>query len=161
MRSCNHRQMLLCAEGLHALLQSSKLNYQCLVNSHSLNCQWQERGILFVFEHQPDFDNYSTTEQLIREHFGVGAISYSTEALVALEPSIKPVVAGAWHYQDDCHLSPNQLMLSLRNQLDHQDVTIVEDTKVHGLVQEHGKLQAVETTCGNWSADHFVFATGA
>ena len=114
MRNCNQGQMMYCAEGLHALLQSSKHSYQCLVGDNTLDCQWRERGILFVFEHQRDFERFSTIEQLVREQFGIGANAYPTQELVAFEPAIKPVVAGAWHYHGDCHHNLVQLMQSLR-----------------------------------------------
>jgi len=153
--------MMFAAEGLHALLQSSMQKYQQLVQDHSLDCQWKEKGILFVFEHQSDFENYAATERLVRERFGVGAEAYATQALIELEPTIKPIVAGAWHYRDDCHLSPVRLMQALRKQLEQLEVEIVEGVAVHKVVHSKGKVQAVRTSNGTWNASQYILATGA
>lgn len=161
MWSCNSRQMLSAAQGLHSLLMSSKNRYQELVKSHELACQWKEMGILFVFEHQSEFESFSVTEKLIRENFGVGAEAYSTSRLVEFEPSIKPIVAGAWHYKGDCHLNPGMLMRSLKSQLERTGVEIVESITVNDFVIVKDRVQSVQTNHGLWSADQIVFATGA
>jgi D-amino-acid dehydrogenase len=161
MRSCNQRHMMASASGLHALLQSSKSIYQQLVHEGSLDCQWSEKGILFVFERQRDFEAFAATERLVRENFGVAADAYPRQKLLAMEPSLKPVVAGAWHYPGDCHLCPDRLMKSLRNQLEAAGVKIVEGVRVNRIIQSNGGIQAVQTDRGPWNASQFVFATGA
>ena len=160
-RACNQKKMLETAAGVHALLQSSKRLYQELIETESIDCEWQELGILFVFEHQKEFEDYGKTEKLIRENFGVSATPYATQELVKLEPAIKPVVAGAWHYECDCHIRPDKLLSALKSKLEARGVQVVENTAIEGFVKENGIARAVTAAGNAFEADQFVVATGA
>ena len=153
--------MLSSAEGIHALLQSSKRLYQELIASESIDCEWRELGLLFVFEHQREFEGYAKTDQLIRDHFGVAATPYATDELVKLEPAIKPVVAGAWHYDCDCHIRPDKLLSALRSKLEARGVEVIENTVIENFVCEHGQAKAIGGDGQEFEADQFVVATGA
>lgn len=160
-RRCNERDMLEAAQGIHALLQSSLQLYQELVDQGKLQCQWQPVGNLFVFESAKEFEAYAKTDQLIRKEFGVGATRYDCEALVKLEPAIKPVVSGAWYYEIDCHLRPDRLMASLRANLESSGVRILEGTEIKTFANEHGVAKAVHGSNLELTADQFIVATGA
>ena len=82
-----------------------------------IECEWQERGLLFVYDDVEGFEGYADTDRMLREEFGVGATPYDGERVLELEPSLKPGVAGAWHYEGDCHLRPDKLMAELRSRL--------------------------------------------
>ncbi len=161
MRSCNLKDMMASAAAIHGLLQSSKTLYQQLIADESIDCEWQERGCLFVHESEHEFDKFAETEKLIREHFGVVGTRYSCDELVQLEPAIKPVVAGAWYYRDDCHLRPDKLMTAMRNRLEARGVRIVENAEIKSLVRVNEMVKAARTSSGEWEADQFVVATGA
>lgn len=164
-RRCNRNDMLSAAQGLHPLLQSSKRLYQELIAREGIDCEWQERGILFVFESEKEFNEYAHTDQLIQENFGVEAKAYPTDELVKLEPAIKPVVAGAWFYPGDCHMRPDKLLTALRAKLEERGVTVLEDTSIQGFRRENGQARAATTSSGASVAelpgDQFVVATGA
>jgi D-amino-acid dehydrogenase len=160
-RRCNREDMLAAAEGIHSLLQSSLRLYKELIEGHQIQCQWEERGNLFVWEDPKAFEKFGKTEQLLREKFGVGATCYPVEELVKLEPAIKPVVAGAWYYQDDCHLRPDMLMSSLREKLEARGVKIVENVEVRKLRRQGGQATAAVTSQGDFEARQYLIATGA
>ncbi len=160
-RRCNRADMLSAAGGIHSLLQSSKQLYQSLIDSESIDCDWQEQGILFVFESPHEFEAYGRTEKMIREQFGVGATAYPTAELVKLEPALKPVVAGAWHYPDDCHLRPDKLLTALRTKLESRGVKILEHVSIKEFVRENGVAKAALGAGTELVADQFVVATGA
>jgi D-amino-acid dehydrogenase len=153
--------MLDAAKGIHAILQSSLQLYQQLVVDGELDCQWQPVGNLFVFESKQEFEAYATTDQLIRREFGVGATRYDCDALVELEPAIKPVVAGGWFYETDCHLRPDLLMSSLKTNLLAAGVKILEQTEIRSLQKENGLVKAALGPTQELAADQFVVATGA
>ncbi len=157
---CNQRDMLDAAGGNHAMLQSSKELYQRWV-SQGLECQWQEVGNLFVFEHQRDFEAFADTERLIQQNFGVSATPLPMKQLVELEPAIKPVVAGAWYYQGDCHLRPDLLMSGLRTLLENRNVSILENCEVKRLIADAQAIRGVEIDGDTIEADQFVVAMGA
>jgi D-amino-acid dehydrogenase len=160
-RRCNRRDMLAAAEGIHAILQSSTQLYHQLVAEKELDCEWQERGNVFVFETQKGFEEFARTDKLLREEFGVGATAYPRDELIKLEPAIKPVVAGGWFYDVDCHLRPDKLMSSLRANLENRGVQFIENTEVKSILRENGRAKAVVAGSGEIAADHFIIATGA
>ncbi len=53
-------------------------------------------------------EHYAETDQLLRDEFNLPATRYDGDAATALEPAIKPGVAGAWHYLTDGHLRSRQ-----------------------------------------------------
>lgn len=160
-RRCNHADMMSAGVGIHALLQSSKQLYQQLIADQSIECEWQEVGMMFVFDEEKDYLAFEKTDCLIRENFGVGATPYDGQQLVELEPAIKPGFGGAWHYEGDCHLRPDKLMSELRRKMEHRGVEIVEQFSVDRFVVENGRGRAVQAGNQTIEADHFVVATGA
>jgi D-amino-acid dehydrogenase len=160
-RRCNQQDMREAAQGIHAILQSSLHLYQELVDQGKLQCQWQPVGNLLVFESSKNFEAYAKTDQLIRNEFGVGATRYDCDALVKLEPAIKPVVAGAWFYEVDCHLRPDLLMTSLRGNLETCGVRILENVEIKSLAKEQGSVRAAIGAGQDLVADQFVVAMGA
>lgn len=158
---CNHSDMLATGAGRHALLQSSKQLYQQLIADENIDCEWQERGLLFVFDDEKSFSKYGETESLIREQFGVAATPYDGRQLIELEPAIKPGFGGAWHYEGDCHLRPDKLMSQLREKMEQRGVEIIEDFPVQQFVRETGNAKTILSNGQSLEADHFVVATGA
>lgn len=160
-RQSNTTDMLVTGAARHTLLQSSMALYRDLVAESGIDCEWQERGLLFVFDHEREFDEYQKTDKLLRAEFGVGATAYSSAELVTLEPALKSGFGGGWHYEDDCHIRPDKLMAGLRARLEARGVTFEEDCTVDGFVREAGRAIALRLASGAIEATHFVVATGA
>ncbi|MFT5301463.1 MAG: D-amino-acid dehydrogenase [Mariniblastus sp.] len=160
-RQCNQTDMLASGVGRHALLQSSKRLYQELIASQSIDCEWQERGLLFVFDDEKTFTNYGATDSLLREQFNVAATPYDGQQLLELEPAIKPGFGGAWHYEGDCHIRPDKLLAEMRVRLEQRGTQFVEDFSVQQFVRENGSAKTVLSNGQSIEADHFVVATGA
>lgn len=158
---CNRRDMLTAGRARHALLQSSKRLYQELISEQQIDCEWQEVGLLFVFDHAREFEQYGQTDALLREHFGVAATPYDGQALVELEPAIKPGFGGAWHYPGDCHMRPDKLLSEMRSRLESRGVEIVEHFDVDHFAREQGQARSVMAGARSIEADRFVVATGA
>ena len=153
--------MLAAAAGRHALLDSSRDLYKQFILEQDIECEWQEVGLLFVFSHQEHFEHYEQTDKLTRQHFGVGARPLAGDALVEFEPAIKPGLAGAWLYENDCHLRPDKLMRALRQRLENNGVEFVEEFAVAQFASQNGTLRSVSGAAGDLEADTFVVATGA
>lgn len=163
-RRCNQRDMLAAGAARHALLQSSLQLYRELVEREGIACEWQERGLLLVHLDPRHFEEFAETDRLLRDNFGVGATPYDSAALESFEPVLKPGLGGAWHYEEDCHLRPDQLMASLRTRLEQRGVAFVESWKFQQLRPANGAhtaAVAVDDQGRELAADAFVFATGA
>lgn len=160
-RRCNRDTMLADARALHAILQSSRSLYDELIAAENLACEWEQRGLLFVYQTQRGLEHYAATDRLLREEFNLGAERYDGAGLARLEPAIKPEIAGAWHYTGDAHLRPERLMSELRRVLEHKQVHIREGCEFRGVECDGNKVTSVQTSLGHFAADAVVIATGA
>ncbi len=159
--NCNEKQMKNAAQGKHALLQSSRQLYQELIEGDQLDCNWEKRGLMFVFRDKHHFDDFGKTNDWLTEELNLPATPYAQGDLQKLEPALKDHIAGAWHYPNDAHLRPDKLLRSWRTILERLNVTFLEQHKVTEFVGEGGRLKAIQ--CGNETleADRYVVATGA
>ena len=158
---CNRHDMLETAQALHELLQSSKRLYQQLIAEQSLDCQWQERGLIFVFESPRHFEAFEATNRLLSEQFDLVAVPHAGDAVRQLEPALKPGLAGGWFYDCDCHLRPDRLMIAMRKLLEQSGVRIIESIPIDRILSESGRARAVQGQGQTLEADSFLFATGA
>lgn len=158
---CNDVDALISGKARHALLQSSATLYREIIQRENLQVEWKTDGLLFVFQEQQGFDHYRGTDQWLRSNFGVAAEPLDGEALVRLEPSLKPGMAGAWFYRIDSHLRPSRLMSELKRVLVEQGVRMVEDCEMRGFVASNGRATAVRTSGQDVAADEFVVCTGS
>ncbi|MFO0804237.1 MAG: FAD-dependent oxidoreductase [Gemmataceae bacterium] len=163
-RRCNERDMLAAGNAIQAMLRSSRTLFDELIAEEKLDCEWETKGLLFVFRTRQAFEHYQHTDDLLRERFDMGARRLDADALHAMEPALLPGNAGGYHYTGDAHLRPDRLMSELKRVLTARDVEIIENCEVNGFVRENGIAKAVLLSGGRQppvSADQFVVATGA
>lgn len=160
-RRCNERDMLAGGHALHSLLTSSMSEFERLVAAGELQCEWQKRGLLFVYRNQRLLDEYKSTNKLLAETFHEPAVRYSGEQLQELEPALKPGLAGGWYYEHDAHLRPDKLMDSLKKKLKSRGVRILEGWNVLEITRLKERADKILTDKEDLEADQFVVATGA
>jgi D-amino-acid dehydrogenase len=161
-RRCNRIDMLQAGHARQALLDSSRALYASLIESGMLtDCEWETRGLLFVHQSRSHFEHYAETDELLRKEFGLGAKRLEEAELLALEPALKPGIAGAWLYECDAHLRPDKLMTAWRRRLEQDGVAVREQCQFHGLEISQGAISALRTSGGTIAVDQVVFATGA
>jgi D-amino-acid dehydrogenase len=160
-RRCNERDMMRAGRAIQALLNSSRGLFEELIRTERLDCDWETKGLLFVFLTPKHFEHYAHTADLLRREFAMPARRFDSAELAALEPALKPGLAGGWLYESDAHLRPDRLMSELRRVLVGLGVEVRERCEVTGVVNANGTATAVRTPAGDIPADEFVVATGA
>ncbi len=158
---CNEKDMLESGAGIHALLVSSMSLYEELVANEPVDCEWQKRGLLFVYQTAKAFDAYAELNDLMAEHFDEGARRVPGDELVELEPALKPGLAGAWFYEHDAHLRPDKLVDAWRALLESRGVTFREHCDVERFERTDGRCTGVIAGGETLRADEYVVATGA
>ena len=141
-RRCNPRDMLAAGKGIQALLNSSRTLYDELIRNEGIDCEWETKGLLFVFQTRAAFDHYAHTDELLREHFHTSAKRIDGDAIAAFEPTLRPGLAGGYLYEGDAHLRPDRLMSELRRVLVGLGVDIRENCPVSGFVRKNGAAKA-------------------
>jgi D-amino-acid dehydrogenase len=158
---CNERDMIAAGRGIQPLLLSSLALYRELIEGESLDCEFESRGMLFAYRSKHEMDAYKATNELMTERFQCPAQRLDGEALAALEPALKPGLAGAWCYRDDAHLRPDRLMRAWRGCLESRGVVIRENAGFQRFRSGNGRAVAAVTGAGELAADFFIVATGA
>jgi D-amino-acid dehydrogenase len=160
-RKCNESDMLAAGVGIQALLNSSRSLYEQILNDERMQCEWEAKGLLFIYRTAEAMEHYAATDKLLSERFGTSAKRLDSQALAALEPALKPGLAGAYHYEGDAQLRPDRLMKEFRRVLETMGVTIREHSPVTGFLRSEGRVSGVRTKDGELAAEDVVVATGA
>ena len=88
------------------------------------------------------------------EAFHCPAREYDGDALVELEPALRPGLAGGWYYHDDAHLRPDKLMQAWRRVLEAGGATIRENCAFQGFQCRNGRALAAATAQGELAGRH-------
>jgi D-amino-acid dehydrogenase len=158
---CNERDMIEGGRGIQPLLLSSLELYRELVRGEALDCEFEERGMLFAYRAKEALEAYSATDRLMTEAFHCQARRLDPDELVALEPALKPGLAGGWYYHDDAHLRPDKLMRAWHQVLERGGSAIRGHCALTGFQGRNGHATSARTAQDELGADVFIIATGA
>ncbi len=158
---CNNRDMLTAAHAIQPLLHSSMQEYEQMFRSGTIDCEWEKRGLLFVYQTAAALDSYEKTNALLRDTFNEPATKLDAKATCELEPALKPDIAGGWYYEHDGHLRPDRLMNAWRARLTSLGVRFIEQCELQDFQYRGQTAVEARTTQGVLAADRFLIATGA
>lgn len=163
-RSANERQVRAAMPVLFEFNEWSKQLYQDMVNDGGLACSFEKKGLLMLYKtpHQAQ-DEAGMAEKATA--LGVQADILSPAQLKALEPEMDLDVLGGLYFPGDAHLHPNQLMVALRERLEHMGVMFMRDIAISDMVvkngnvtalvgdnQQHIEVESVILALGSWTA---------
>lgn len=160
-KRCNHRQMLRAGAHLKSILDSSMTEYRKLIPAESLECEWKETGLLYVLQSEKWMHEFSENDRFLTEHFGVVATRIEGHELPAFDPALRTGLAGAFHYPGDASVRPDLLNSQWSARLADSGVNFIENCELQKVRKHSGRVSHLETTQGELSAGHFVFALGA
>ena len=160
-RHCNPRSVLASGRAIQSLLQSSRQLYEELLAAERIQCEWEAKGLLLVFQSAAAFEHHAATEDLVGREFGLHARRLDRDALAEFEPALVRNLAGGWLHETDAHLRPDRLMAELARVLTSRGVTIRENCSANSFICENGRSKAIATSDGEIAAEAFVLAAGA
>ena len=158
---CNRDDMLAAGRGIAAILNSSRKLYDQLFTAEAIDCEWEPRGLIFVYKTRAGFEHYAQIDELLRKLYDAGARRLDGAELAALEPALLPGLGGGWLYENDAHLRPDKLLTGWRRVIESLGVEIREHCAVEAFRCAGNRLAAVQTSHGEIAADRVVVATGA
>lgn len=160
-RRCTHRRMLEAGKVLQTILDASRHEYLALLDDPAIDCEWREKGLMFVFGSDKALQEFAETDALLTENFELSARYVPGTDLQDLEPALRDGLAGAFLYENDALLRPDLLNSAWSGRLREQGVTFVEQCRLQGVEKNDGEISAIVTSQGRMTADRYVFATGA
>jgi len=156
---CNRRDWLATAQVKAGLLQHSRRLLGDLVTQESLDCEFSNSGLLYVYRDQASAAEAEAKAQAFAE-FGVVAQPWSPARLAREEPVLKPGLAGGLFFPGDAQLRPDRLVSELLRVVFGMGVRIETGCEVLG-IQSQADGVHVRTERGDFQAPHAVLATGA
>lgn len=160
-RRCSHRQMLAAGAHLKAILDSSMSEYRRLMEQESLECEWQQHGLLYVLRTERGLQEFARTDRLLAEHFGVRAQRIDGRDLPEFDPALKSGLAGGFHYPGDASVRPDRLNAAWAARLQAEGVRFIEHCELLQITSDGGQIRKLATSRGDMAADSCVIAAGA
>ncbi|MEM9557218.1 MAG: FAD-dependent oxidoreductase [Acidobacteriota bacterium] len=160
-RRCSHRQMIEAGHNLLPLLHSSLDEYHALFAELPRAGQWKENGLAYVFRDEASLEGFARTDRLLSETYGIGARRIEGADLATFDPSLRPDLAGAFVYDHDGSVRPDQLVRDWSRYLESRGVDLVSQCSLDAVRASGGAIESVQTSTGEMTADHYVFALGA
>jgi len=160
-RRCTHREMLNGGTNLQGIVAAATDEYRRLFAETSIDVEWKDSGLLFVYRTERAFDKHARTDILLTSEFGLTGTRLDGDELNRFEPATRSGLAGAFHYDTDAYLRPEKLNAHWAGLLVERGVDIVENCELQSIEKQSGRIAAVITSNGRMQADQYVFATGA
>ena len=160
-KRCTHKNMLAMGVHLKAILDSSMSEYRRLISQEALDCEWNSKGLLYVLGTEHGMKEFSKTDSLLTEHFGVSARRIEGDQLPSFDKALKPGLAGAYLYEDDAHLRPDILTKAWTEELEGLGTKFIPNCELLDLQREGKRIVNLETSTGSIPVDKLVIATGA
>ncbi len=157
---CTTSHMNTASKANYDLLRYSRNLFETLFSEHVIECDFEKKGLLFLFKNKNNFEEYKSTNTFL-ENFGLGAKALGRDEALKLEPAINKNIAGAWYNEHIWHLRPDMLVDSWKKLLIKRGLIIEEKCKMIDFEIKQGKVRQVNTVTGQYKADAFILATGA
>lgn len=161
LKNMNETQATRAIDVLVQLSKTSLDAYRKLEASSGGFTHMEEKGLLMVAQTEKGVE---TTEDEMRRvaEFGVPGKSLTPDEIRHLEPSLTGPLKGGVYFPNEAHAEPLLVVKALAEQAKQRGVVIKENTTVTRLVTgKDGKIEKLETTAGDMTADTYVLATGS
>ncbi|HHA2819857.1 TPA: FAD-dependent oxidoreductase [Stenotrophomonas maltophilia] len=155
---CNARDWLQSTRARGALLNDSRLRLADWVQAHALECEFDTRGLDYVFGDAHNFDHYAAECEALNRQ-GIATACIDGAGYARANPAFHDRLAGAIHFPGDAQLRPDRYTAELARVLRAQGVMIDEQKDVQGFSDD---AQGVRVQVGRQTlrARELVLATG-
>ncbi|MFV1846284.1 NAD(P)/FAD-dependent oxidoreductase [Stenotrophomonas maltophilia] len=158
---CNARDWLQSTRARGALLDDSRRRLAEWVQAHALDCEFDARGLDYVFGDSRNFDHHVAECEALDAQ-GIATTCIDGADYARANPAFHDRLAGAIHFPGDAQLRPDRYTAELARVLRAQGVVIDEQMDVQGFsddaqgvrVQADGQLLAARElvlATGPWS----------
>lgn len=159
-RFCNQKAFDRAVPLLRDLQRASLQLYRQIVEQEGLACHFEQRGGLALYRTAEGFA-HGQEEAAQLAGFGLRVSVLEPAAALALEPAVRPDIAGALHFEEDAHITPHLFVQGLARAAERRGAKILTGTEVLGFDRKGGRVTAVRTAQGKIEAEQVVLAAGA
>lgn len=119
-----------------------------------------KKGLLMLCKTSHALDEEAKTAEKARE-LGIPADVLDAKQTAKLDPNVRMDITGSVYFPKDCHLLPHRFMSGLRRQLNRLGTKFCYNTEVTGCRAANGRVEAWQTTKGDFAADEYVICGGS
>ena len=159
-RHCNTEAMLQGVKALADLNQDVVALTNRLVESESLDCEFQQRGLLALYATEAGFEKGVKECELLTE-VGLPGKVLDRESVHRREPALNDAVCGGVFFPSEADFVPDRFVKELADCLPALGVQVLTNTTVEAFDQTKGKITSVVTSAGSFEADNMVLAAGS
>jgi len=159
-RRCNWSDFRAATLAKAPLLLHSRRLIEELVSKESLDCEFAASGTLYVFRDAAEFEQSQWLPRALRE-IDLPIETLDGARVQALEPALKPGVAGGYFNPGDAHLRPDRFVAGLARLVRAKGGTIAEGARVEAIEREGTRIARVRTSLGDFAGRDVVLALGA
>lgn len=147
-------------EELEGLIRWGQENYPALAEQllaeTGIDPEWRQSGLLILEDHETEM------AMAWSRRTGLSCKCVSTHRMKEIEPALKrgKLEKGLWLPEVSQVRNPH-LITALLQSLQEANATFKNPVTVNRLAVEQGRVQRIETTVGDFSAENFVISAGA
>jgi len=160
-RHCNWSDFHAATHARLAILQRSRRLLGELVHDEGLDCEFSEQGTLHVYRtdrlRQADEKGHAA----LLEKLGVTVQRLGGAEVEAMEPALKPGVAGGVLHPQDASLRPDRYAAELARRVLERGGTIESGACIEGFITDGTRITGVRTSRGAFRGERIVMALGA
>jgi len=159
-RHCNWRDFHAATRARLAILQRSRRLLAELVRDEKLECEFAEQGTLLVYR-TARLQKADAKKHAVLESLGIEVQRLSGEQVEAMEPALKPGVAGGLLQPQDASLRPDRYAAELARRVVELGGVIESGARIEGFQTASARITGVNTSHGTFRAQRVVLALGA
>ncbi len=118
------------------------------------------RGLLMLCKTQHALDDEAKFAAQANQ-LGVPAEILDAQQTAKIDPGVTMAVAGAIYFPKDGHFTPDKYLAALQRRCAEAGVKFEWNAEVSGLAIRENKIAAVQTSCGEFSADEIILCGGS
>lgn len=124
---------------------------------HGNTFELEKRGCFCLCKTQQRLDHEAEIVTHARE-LGLRAEVLTAKQTTGMEPNVRMDIAGSVYFHDDSHLTPAKFMAALKREVGER---VRWNTQVTGWTTSGSRIQNIQTTQGDFSADEIVLCAGS
>ena len=160
-RHCNWRDFEHAARARAAILNRSRTLLPALIRDEGLDCEFREGGVLYVYRTPQALQGDEKHHAQLLDQLGVEVQRLRGDEVEAMEPALKPGVAGGLFHPGDARLRPDRYVAELARRVLELGGSIETGARIDHVGTRDGSIDFVRTTRGVFRGDRVVMALGA
>jgi D-amino-acid dehydrogenase len=156
---CSAAQVKRTAPAIGAILASSRTLFHEMISSENMQLDYAQDGCIYVYSTPAAFAAEGAWRPVYDE-CGVQVNIHDAQSLLKLEPALKAVVHGGYHFPNDATLRPDRYVEELVRVLTAMGVEINSQVTVQHLAEDSSGV-TLTTSAGAIVASEAILAAGS